>query len=87
MGRRGRRSGRNMARRRHRPKSGCGGRGESRKEDPFLQAFNDFAEVWKEEKGTSPTLLDLLTYDEDGQDNAPRGRRRRKSRRKAAANA
>ncbi len=60
-----------MARRRHRPKSGCGGRGESRTDNSFLRAFNVFAEAWKEEKGTSPTVLDLLTYDEDGQRHQP----------------
>ena len=82
-----------MARRRHPPIPGCGGRRASRKEDPFLWAFNVLAEAWKEEKGTSPTLLDLLTYDEDDdvqdddvQHDAPRRHRRRKTRRKAAAN-
>ena len=50
-----------------------------------------FAEAWKKEKGTSPTVLDLMTYDEDddvqAQHDAPRRRRRRRARRKAAANA
>ncbi len=78
-----------MARRRHRPKSGCGGRRDKSKEDPFFRAFNDFAEIWKKEKGTSPTWLDVLTYEDDDvqvQYDAPRRSRRRKARRKAAAN-
>ncbi len=52
-----------MARRRHPPIPGCGGRRDRRKEDPFLRVFNEFAEAWKEEKGTSPTLLDVLYGD------------------------
>ena len=63
-----------MAHRRHRPRSGCGGRGERSEDALFDQAYAHWAEAWEREKGTSPTWLDLMDEDHGSH---RRGRRRR----------
>jgi hypothetical protein len=54
-----------MAHRRHRPRSGCGGRRAGRQDELFDQAWAELAEAWEKERGVPLTWLDVMQDDFD----------------------